>query len=63
MEINFEIEAARSLACVRELSENATLRPAPKKLRTIPVQAYVAPLAPPTWKFRRDLLLQIAGKI
>ena len=49
-----------TLAAVRELSENATLRPAPNKLRCVPVRTYVAPPAPPAWKFNRDLLL--AGK-
>ena len=50
---NFET----TLAAVRELSERATLRPAPNKLRCVPVQTYVAPAAPPAWKFNRELLL------
>ena len=49
METNFEIEAARSLASVRELSENATLRPAPNKLRTIPLRTFVIQPVP-EWK-------------
>lgn len=52
-----EREGARTLAMVRELSENATLRPAPRKLFCRPLRAYVVPPAPPAWKFNRDLLL------
>jgi len=46
-----------TLAIVRELSENATLRPAANKLRCVPLRAYAAPPAPPVWKFNRDLLI------
>jgi hypothetical protein len=46
-----------TLAAVRELSENATLRPAPRGLRCVPLVPYTAPPAPPAWKFNRELLL------
>ena len=55
--MNAESNFETTLAFVRELSENATLRPAPNKLRCVPVRTYVAPPAPPAWKFNRDLLL------
>lgn len=53
MKTNFET----TLSAVRELSENAMLRPAPNKLRCVPLQAYVVPPAPPAWKFNRELLI------
>ena len=46
-----------ALATVRELSENATLRPAPRRLRWVPLQAFA--LTPqPVWKYNRDQLLK-----
>lgn len=42
---NFEA----TLAAVRELSENATLRPAPRRLRTIPLRTLVIQPVP-EWK-------------
>ena len=40
MNIDLEIESARTLSTVRELSENATLRPAPNTLRCVPWQEF-----------------------
>ena len=60
MNLDFEIEAARTLATVRELSENATLRPAPRVLCCVPVQTCA--LRPvQVWKLRRELLLALSG--
>jgi len=46
----------KTLASVRELSENATLRPAPRVLRCVPVREFVCPPRP-KWMVRWDLLL------
>jgi hypothetical protein len=39
--MDIEIEFARTLAAVRELSEHCTLRPSPFKLRCVPVRERV----------------------
>ena len=49
-ELNFETESARTLAIVRELSENATLRPAPRVLCCVLLQANRVLQPMPFWK-------------
>ena len=56
--MNAEANFEHTLACVRELSENATVRPAPKILRCVPLTEFMVPPAPPAWKFRREMLLE-----
>ena len=55
-------DAEAALVKVRELSERATLRPAPLVLRCVPLATYAAPPAPPAWEFRRELLLKIVDR-
>lgn len=42
-----------TLAAVRELSENATLRPPPRKLRCLPFQERIELQPLPAWKARK----------
>lgn len=60
--MTIENNFAHTLACVRELSENAMLRPAPRVLCCVPFREFVTPPAPPAWKFRRELILEIATR-
>ena len=60
MSINFEIEAARSLSAVRELSENWSHRPAPNKLLCRPLQTNVVLKPVPAWKRQWAYLLEFA---
>lgn len=49
-----------TLATVRELSENATLRPAPRKLFCLPLQAFrLKPI--PKWKREMIMLRELAA--
>jgi hypothetical protein len=54
--------AELTLAKVRELSENATLRPAPNKLRCLPLQTFsLQPI--PLWKRQRVALLELSAAL
>lgn len=48
-----------TLAAVRELSENAMLRPAPRRLRCAPVREYRAPKRAPINFARERLLMRL----
>ena len=54
--------AEATIAAVRELAERATLRPASRKLRCLPLRPFCPPVAPAPWQFRRDWLLEIANR-
>jgi hypothetical protein len=55
-------DPAATLAAVRELSENASRRPAPRVLKCIPVQTFVTLQPVPQWK-RQLLLFQLAAEV
>ena len=52
-----EVESARTLAIVRELSEHATLRPAPRTLRCVPIREFICKPVP---KWERFYLSELA---